>query len=105
MREVQSFKHMAALLEYPAYQTRRRISEVQIQLFKRPNIMSIPCWRFSYLNTWRLGGYTGLSYVLDTSQAIKRPNTAIQTSKYHVHPMLKFQSFKHMAAILEYPGY
>jgi len=34
------------------------------------------------------GGYTGLSYILDTSKANKCPNTAIQMSKYHANPKL-----------------
>jgi len=36
---------------------------------------------------------------------MKRPNTAIQTSTYHVSPMLEVQSFKHMVAMLDYPTF
>jgi len=32
---------MAAILDYPTYLARHRPSNVQIQRFKRPNIMSI----------------------------------------------------------------
>jgi len=62
--------------------------------------MSIPCRVFSHLN---ICDYSGLSYVLETSKAIKHPNTAIQTSKYHVNPMLEAQSFQYMETILDYP--
>jgi len=39
------------------------------------------------------------------SQAIKRPNTAIQMSEYHVNPMLEVQSFKYMVAVPDYPTF
>jgi len=100
MLEIQSFKLMAAILYYPMFLTRHRPSNVQIQRFKRPSIKSIPCWRYSHLNSWRL---YNIILCYNRSQAIKRPNTAIQTSKYRVNPMLEAQSFKLMAAILYYP--
>jgi len=95
MLEVQSFKHMATILYYPMFLIRHRPSNVQLQRFKRPNIMSIACWRFSHLNTWRLYWIFLCSWYV----------IGHQTYKYQVNCLLEDQSSKHMGAILYYPAY
>jgi len=91
---------MAAILDYPTYWTRHRPSNVQIQRFKRPNIMSITCWRFSNLNTWRL-----YWVILRTRHVIghQKSKYSKQTSKYRVSLMSEVIPLKHHATVLNYP--